>query len=364
VIEVADIFRQHAAAYQSTHRLSTSQRRALRDLEHCRTAFFGGELTQCNHCERLHYAYHSCKNRHCPKCHGQQTADWLTSQEERLLPGPYYLVTFTLPDPLRRLAKLHAKILYGVLLKCAADALLKLTADPRYWGATPAILAVLHTWTRAMLYHPHAHLLVSAGGWDPSSQQWRAARQPAFLVPVRALSVLFRAKIRAALKTAKLAHLVPAQVWSDNWVVHCQHAGTGQKVLDYLARYLFRVAISNSRLKAFADGLVTFGYTDNRTHQPRQVTLAAEQFISRFLLHILPPGFHKVRYYGLASAAQSRTLQQARNCLAPATVSTGTPLPSPAPANSEAAQFMPCPYCHTGRLIFIQTLRPQRKVPP
>jgi len=363
VIEVADIFRQHAAAYQAAHSLLPSQIRALRDIERCRTAFFGGQLTQCDHCGQQHFAYHSCKNRHCPKCHGEQTQAWLEKQRQRLLPCPYYLLTFTLPAPLRPLAFAHQKLLYGALLQSAAAAVLKLAADPQYLGAGPTVLAVLHTWTRAMCYHPHVHLLVSAGGISPDGQRWLAPKNPAFLVPVRALSVIFRAKMRDALRQAELGEQAPGAVWTQPWVVHCQHAGRGEKVLDYLARYLFRVAISNSRIQAFDQGEVTFGYRDNRTQQPCQVTLPAEEFIDRFLKHVLPQGFPKVRHYGLASAARRAAREQARAWLTPSQ-NILMPLPAPTPPPTEKSSLPLCPSCRVGHLICLQSLRPQRKFPP
>jgi hypothetical protein len=366
VLEVADIFRQHGPAYQASHSLLPSQVRALRDIQYCRTAFFGGQLVQCDHCAKQHFAYHSCKNRHCPKCHGEQTQAWLDQQRDRLLPVPYYLLTFTLPAALRPLAFGHQRILYGALLKCAAASVLKLTADPQYLGATPTILAVLHTWTRALSYHPHVHLLVSAGGLSQDGQVWVAPHSPAFLVPVRALSVIFRAKMRDALQKANRSAPLAQKFWTQPWVVHCQHAGSGDKVLEYLARYLVRVAISNSRLKALDHGHVTFAYRDNRTQQPCQVILSGEQFIHRFLQHVLPQGFRKVRHYGLASATGHTGLEKARRLLTPSTASTAVDLlpDSQSPPPQASADLPLCPSCRIGHLIFVQSIRPQRMFPP
>lgn len=366
MLEVADIFRQHGAAYQARHPLLPSQHRALRDLEHCRTAYFGGHVAQCDHCGLLRYAYHSCRNRHCPKCHGQQADAWLEKQQTHLLPCGHHLLTFTLPAPLRAVAFHHQKLVYGLLLRCAAASLLKLTQDPRWLGATPTILAVLHTWTRAMLYHPHAHLLVSAGGLSADGQTWVAPKQGAFLVPVRALSLIFRAKLRDALKEAGLLPQVPAAVWQKPWVVHAQPAGSGSKVLDYLARYVFRVAITNSRLEAFDQGQVTFRYRDNRTQQWRRVGLPAEEFIARFLQHVLPRGFPKVRHYGLASTARAPDRDRARGLLsAPGTGSDPAASPGPVTGQASVAVTAPlCPRCHRGHLQVIETLFPRRKVPP
>lgn len=366
MIEVADILRQHGAAYRASHTLLPSQERALRDIENCRTEFFGGHVAQCDHCGHLRYAYHSCRNRHCPKCHGEQAEDWLERQRSLLLPVPHFLLTFTLPSELRTLAFAHQKDVYGALLRCAAQSVLKLTADPRWLGATPTVLAVLHTWTRAMLFHPHVHLLVSAGGLDANGQHWIGAQHPAFLVPVRALSVIFRAKLRDALQALGLRELAPAGVWHKPWVVHSQHAGGGSKVLEYLARYVFRIAITNSRIEAFEHGQVTFRYRDNRTQQMRHVCLPAEEFIHRFLHHVLPRGFPKVRHYGLASTARVQDRQHALRLL------TREPAPTaPAPSFNPSAgqhpteQSLPvCPHCHRGHLHVIETLRPRRKFPP
>ncbi len=234
MIEVADIFRQHAASYQARHVLLPNQLRALRDITYCRTAYFGGHLAQCDHCAHLHYSYHSCRNRHCPKCHGEQTRDWLERQESRLLPCSYFLLTFTLPAGLRKLAWQHQKVVYGALLRAAASTVLTLTADPKWLGATPDIMAVLHTWTRAMLYHPHAHLLVSAGGYCKPDRAWVGLKHPAFLVPVQALSRIFRAKMRQALVGAQLLSHASPEIWDQSWVVHARPAGTGTKVLEYL----------------------------------------------------------------------------------------------------------------------------------
>jgi len=364
MLEVAEILRRCVAAYRARHALLPSQARALQDIQQCRTAFFGGHVAQCDHCGHRRYAYHSCRNRHCPKCHGQQTRRWLEQHGQRMLPVPHYLLTFTLPSELRSLCQAHPKPLYGLLLKSAASSLLKLTRDPRYLGAQPAILAVLHTWTRALLYHPHAHLLVSAGGLD--GERWVVPKNPAFLVPVRALSVIFRAKMREGLRRAGLLDQVPSRVWRSAWVVHCQPAGSGRKVLEYLARYVFRVAITNSRLEAFDQDQVTFRYRDNRTQQMRRVTLPALEFNGRFLRHTLPKGFAKVRAYGLASASRRTACERLRRMLAGQTdvvTPASTPAPRP-PATPSADSNTLCPHCRIGHWVVREILRPQRRFPP
>jgi hypothetical protein len=371
VLEVAEIFRLHGAAYRarSGDRLLPSHARALRDIEACRTPYFGGHVKQCDNCEcgRKVYVYHSCGNRSCPKCHREQTERWLDKQRARLLPTQYYLLTFTLPEELRTLAFAHQKKIYGVLMRCAAAALQKLAADPRYVGGRLGLLGMLHSWTRAMLFHPHVHFLATAGGLSLDGTEWLKPKNPAFLVPVEALSVIFRAKVCAALKKAGLLQQVPCTVWKKKWVVHCQPAGSGQKALEYLGRYIFRVAMTNSRLERIDDGQVTFRYRDNRTQETRHVTITAVEFIHRFLRHVLPRGCAKVRYYGIWSGSCRKQLDQARNLLLdipqPAAcldaILPNTPAPMP-PLRDQTR----CPYCGIGLLIKIERLYPQRRAPP
>ncbi len=304
--------------------------------------------------------------RHCPKCHGDQTKRWLAQQQAKLLPCPYFFLTFTLPQELRPLAFANQKKVYGLLMRAAAAALQKLALDPQYLGGRLGALAVLHTWTRALLYHPHVHMLVTGGGLSPDDKAWLPAKHSAYLMPEGALSLIFRAKFCAALKKAGLLHQVPRQVWQKDWVVHCK-AGQGRQVLNYLARYVFRVAISNSRLERFEHGEVTFRYRENRSQQLHRVTLPAQKFIHRFLLHVLPRGCAKVRYYGIWSPACRKQLQQARSLLAAVTNSTTLDSAPPAlltePA-SPTTQTTRCPHCHIGQLFEIRVLLPQRKVPP
>lgn len=364
MLELADIFRRHGADYRAQHQLLPSQLRAMLDIERCRTVFFGGHLKQCEHCGRQLYAYHSCRNRHCPKCHADQTQRWLAQQHTRLLPGPYFLLTFTLPQELRPLAFAHQRKVYGLLMRSAADALKKLARDPRYLGGQLGVLAVLHTWTRAMLYHPHVHLLVTAGGLSLDGKAWLPARHANYLVPVQALSLIFRAKLCAALKRAGLLGNVSTAVWRKDWVVHCQPAGQGHEVLNYLARYIFRVALSNSRLESFDNGQVTFRYRDNRSQQLHRLKLPAEQFIHRFLQHTLPRGCAKLRYYGIYAPAARPQLQQARALL-------GTPTITGLVSSSALQQLTPvtatetarCPLCRQGYLRQLAVLPPQREPP-
>ena len=366
MLEVADIFRLHGGVYRARFgdRLRPSQLRALRDIEACRTAYFGGHLKQCDHCGKKVYAYHSCRNRSCPKCHRDQTERWLQKQRTRMLSCGYFLLTFTLPSELRPLAHAHPKILYGLLMRCAAAAVQTLCRDPRWLGARVGCLAVLHTWTRALLYHPHVHLLVTAGGLSAHGAQWIAPKKANFLAPEGALAIIFRAKMCAALNQAGLLPQVPPQVWKKDWVVHCKPAGSGRKVLEYLGRYVFRVAITNRRLERIQDGQVTFRYRDNHTQRLRRATLPAIEFIGRFLQHVLPPGCTKVRYYGLWSNSCRRQLEQARALLDAPPRAASDSLASPAEPAVSVPTPARCPYCRLGQLIVIQVLRAERKLPP
>jgi hypothetical protein len=371
MLELADILRAVGPEVCAHLAVLPSQARVLEAILHCRTPALGGQLYECDHCGYRRYSYHSCGNRHCPKCHGEQTRCWLEDQRERLLPCPYYLLTFTLPGALRPLARAHPKEVYGLVLRCAAESVQSLCADPKWLGGQPSLLGVLHTWTRDLRYHPHAHFLVSAGGLSADGQRWCEPLSPKFLVPVHALSRLFAAKLRDGLAAEGLLEQTPAALWKKGqlkgWVVHAQPAGRGERVLEYLGRYVFRIAISNSRLETLEAGQVTFRYRDNATQELRHCTLSAPQFLERFLAHVLPKGFAKVRHYGLDSGAGAARREPARALLlaAPPT----TPAPAAAlpqrpvlPAAPPAPRL--CPRCQTGHLICVAQLPPQKHIPP
>jgi hypothetical protein len=361
VPEVADIVRLHGEAFRQkwAQRLTSVQKQALADIAHCRTPFFGGHLHQCDHCDGKIYSYHSCRNRSCPKCHQNQTQRWIAQQQTRLLPCGYYLLTFTIPRELHSVMRAHPRKLYGLLMKAAADSLQKLAADPRYLGARLGILAVLHTWTRAMLYHPHVHMLVTAGGVSLDGSRWVSPKNPAFLVPVRALSVIFRAKFCTALNRDGLLEYSPCQVWKKKWVVHSKHAGSGGKVLDYLARYVFRIAITNNRIESIAEGKVIFRYRHNKTQAIHRATVSGVEFLERFLQHVLPRGCTKVRYYGVFSPRCRSHLQHAVGLLPNA--ASADPVPSTLPCGPA---LLNCPVCKIGNLIRIRALAPDRSRSP
>jgi hypothetical protein len=356
MLEVADIFRAAGPEVCAQLAVLPSQKRAVQAILQCRTPALGGQVYGCEQCGALHYSYHSCGNRHCPKCHGQQTERWLKQQQSRLLPCPHYLLTFTLPAQLRTLACSHHKVMYGLLLNAAAASIQKLCADPQWLGAQVGLMGVLHTWTRAMLYHPHAHFLVSAGGLSADGQRWVAPKNPKFLVPVQALSKIFRAKVRDGIKAAGLLLKVPGKTWSQKWVVHAQAAGSGQKVLDYLARYVFRIAISHSRLESLHEGQVTFRYRDNQTQQIKKVSVPVQEFIKRFLQHVLPKGLAKVRHYGLNSAACRKRHTAAMALLPKASCVAGVSDPLSSPVVSSTEKTLLCPQCRTGQLRLLGRL--------
>jgi hypothetical protein len=318
VVELAEIFRQYGPAYRAKFgdRLLPTHRQAMWAIEHCRTEALGGHVYHCPECDQHVYQYHSCRNRHCPKCQNEQAQHWLERQHELLLPVPYFMLTFTLPAPLRPVARSHQVLLYDLLFRTSATVAQHLAADPRFVGGQLGLVGVLHTWGRTLTYHPHVHYLIPAGGLADDDQTWRPARDD-FLVPVKALSGIFRARFRDALRSTKLFDLVPATVWEQDWVVHCKAVGNGGTAFKYLAPYIFRVAISNSRLLKVENDQVTFRYRASDTGQSRTCTLAAEEFIHRFLQHVLPKGFVKVRYYGFLSVAQRAQLTMLRQQLAP-----------------------------------------------
>jgi hypothetical protein len=364
MLEVADIFRLHGPQYRAKFgaRMLPSHRRAMQDIEQCRTEAFGGQVYFCQQCQEQRFSYHSCKNRHCPKCQNQQANQWLAEQRSLLLPVPYFMVTFTLPAELRPLARSKQKLLYHLLFRASSQALQKLAQDPRFVGGRVGFVGVLHTWTRQLRYHPHVHYIVTGGGLTTAGR-WRASR-PDFLVHKRPLALIFRAKLRDALKKAGLFAQVDRRVWKKNWMVNCKPVGSGEQAFKYLAPYIFRVALSNNRLRRLDHGNVTFSYKESATSKVKSCTLAAEKFISRFLQHVLPPRFIKVRYYGLLSPSNRHLLDQARQLLAPSPRAASPkenapPRPSPAPA----AAALRCPNCG-GQLRLTQTLKPQRRRPP
>jgi hypothetical protein len=325
-LELADIFRQYGPAYRQKYaaRLLPSHFQAMRAIERCRTQALGGQVFACPACGEVRYSYHSCRNRNCPKCQHEQTQAWLEVQQSLLLPVHYFLLTFTLPSELRELARANQKCIYSLLFRASAQAAQQLARDPRFVGGQIGMVGMLHTWTRNLFYHPHVHYLVPGGGIGNDGHTWLPARRDFFL-PVKALSKLFRAAFQRALRKTALYAQIPKKVWQREWVVHCKGVGNGQAALKYLAPYIHRVAISNRRLLSIDQrgsmeaSQITFRYRPSDTGQLKTCSLSVEHFIQRFLQHVLPRGFVKVRYFGFFAATLRSRLAALQKSLLPHT---------------------------------------------
>ncbi|MCP4639095.1 MAG: transposase [bacterium] len=302
-VELADVVRRFRSEYESQYGqvMMPSQRRALSDIAACCTEEMGGKLHRCDDCGKPFWAFHCCRNRACPKCHGTQTQEWLAKREAELLPCSYFHGVATVPSELRDAFRYDQKFMYNLLMKVSAQAVRELCAEKRHLGALPGILAVLHTWNGQLGYHPHLHMLITGGGITPDGEHWEPAREN-YLVPVKALSKKIATEFRDALRKQKpdLFASIPARVWKREWVSFLKHYGHGNDaVLTYLSRYVFRIAISNSRIIGMDDTHVTFRYKDRGADTWRTMRLPGVEFLRRFLQHVLPRGFHKIRYYGL-----------------------------------------------------------------
>jgi len=359
--EIAAIIRLFGSAYLARFgdRLLPSHARVLRDLTACRTEVLGGHLAECDQCGHQHYSYHSCRNRSCPTCHTGDRERWLARRRGELLPVSYFHVIFTLPASLRELVWRHQKQLYAVLFKAAAEALLTLTNDPRYVGGEVGILSVLHTWTRQLGRHPHVHCLVTGGGLTTEGE-WVTARKR-YLAPAPALAKLFRGRFMALARKALPEETLPNTLFETDWVVYCKPALQGsRKLLDYLGRYVHRIAITNRRILAIHNNHVTFEYKDSRDHCWKRCTLTGEEFLRRFLCHVLPRGFHKVRYYGLLAPSRRKQLRHLQWSLA----EPEEPAPAPPSEQSETAAPQPCPVCEIGLMVFVALIPRTPRGPP
>jgi len=362
MVELADIVRDHGNDYLEKFgpRMPKAHRRALQAIVSCRTEAMGGHLEACDDsgCAYQRYSYHSCKNRNCPKCHGADTKRWLGKRRRELLPVPYFHVTITIAQQLRRMARSHQEKTYSILMSTAAEALQKLGDDPKYVGGRLAVLAVLHTWTRTLEHHPHVHMLVPAGGLDKDGV-WRPARKKKYLVCEKALSKVFRAKFMARMKKQFPGETFVQELWRTDWVVKIKPPiNKPGKVLDYLGRYVHRIAIANSRILSLEDGMVTFRYQESDSGKWKRMTLPAQEFLRRYLQHVLPQGFHKVRYFGLWSPANRKKLKAVREQLP----KDAEPAEADEASSQEAVRLCPC--CGKGIMVVIEVLRPQARSPP
>ena len=389
-LEVADVFRRYGEAYRQEHgaSLSSAQRRVMTAIEVCRTAVLGGHLEQCDHCGHQRNAYNSCGDRHCPKCQSFARAQWLEDRQSELLDTQYFHVVFTVPEQIAAMAYHHKREIYGILFKATAQTLLTIAGDPKHLGAEIGFFAVLHTWGSNLLHHPHLHCVVPGGGLSPDRTQWISCRD-GFFLSVRVLSRLFRRlfleKLLNAFDAGKLEFFSSLQSLRERcsfldylaplreaeWVVYAKRPFAGpEQVLDYVGRYTHRVAISNNRLLDITEDKVSFRYKDYRQDaQQKTMTLEVEEFIRRFLLHVLPEGFQRIRYYGfLANRYREQKLALCRELL---DMPTQEP-PAPEAANDYRQRYeeltgsslSQCPVCHQGHMLVIAILprSPHRKI--
>lgn len=351
---LADWLARQAPAWLDGNRsLTPAQRRALIAIERCRTPALGGHVYRCTSCHELEFAYHSCQHRACPRCGGARTAEWTTRQENRLLPVPYFLVTFTVPEQLRWVFAARPQIVHDLFFATAAAALQTVADRPRVLGGVLGMLGVLHTWGRQLQHHPHLHFIIPGGALSPDGKRWVHSRQPDWLLPAKAVAAVFRDKFEAALREhARDLHAqVPEAVWRIKWGVDTQPAGTGVNVVRYLARYVSRTAISEERIVHADDQSVTFRYTDSQTKQRRECTLSADEFMRRYLQHVLPPGQHRVRYFGWMHPAAKRRRLTVETLLAKLIVARPPPPPAP-------KWHLQCRHCEAFTLVVIGTIKP------
>ena len=363
MVELADIFREYGPAYRSKYgpRMLPSHLAAMRAIEQCRTEELGGHLYYCATCDERWYSYHSCRNRHCPKCQHDAAQTWLEKQHVLLLPAPYFLVTFTLPQSLRSLARTEQKTVYNLLFRSAARSLQQLAQDPRFVGGQIGMVGILQTWTRDLRYHPHVHFLVAGGGLSTDGERWLRTKNH-FFVHVKPLSRLFRGKMRNGLGKEGLLLQISDATWRQDWVVDCRPVGKGETALKYLAPYVFRVALSNKRILKRENDQVTFRYQDGETKRQRTCTLPVEAFIHRFLQHVMPKGFVKVRYYGLLAPGNRKRLAQAKQLLGKRTDTGNDPQPTNADV-TEALKAILCPHCGQPMTV-VQHIQPRARCPP
>ena len=383
-LEVADIFRQVGPVYRQDHAeaLSRGRRRVMRDIERCRTAELGGHVEQCNACGHRRISFNSCRDRHCPKCQSLVRAQWLEDRQAELLPVEYFHVVFTLPEEVAAIAYQNKDVVYNILFHATAETLRIIAGDPKHLGAVLGFIAILHTWGQNLLHHPHLHCVVPGGGPSPDGKRWVSCR-PGFFLPVRVLSRLFRRLFLQQLqqafdddelqffnslealksRVAFARYLAPAA--RAEWVVYAKPPfGGPQQVLQYLGRYTHRVAISNNRLLAFADGQVAFAWKDYRHDSRTKVMqLDAQEFIRRFLLHVLPPGFQRIRHYGfLANCHREVKLDRCRQLLnapAPPVESSAEPLDyRDRYERLTGVSLRDCPQCGRGRMVLIESFLP------
>lgn len=353
MVTLAEILRRHWPAYEAKHqnRLLPSHRRAVAAILRCRTPALGGQVYQCGNCGDTHFAYHSCHHRACPQCGAREATHWIARQQAKLLPVPYFLITFTVPEQLRDLIRSEQKLWYGLLFAETSGSLQDVASNPKYLGADLGFLGVLQTWTRDLRYHPHVHFLVPAAGLRSDGLRWIRPPDPSFFLPQTVLAARLRSRLCQTLRTAHPALFasIPSKVWRLRWKADVQGVGSGVSALKYLAAYVTKTAITSSRLLACDDHTVTFSWRESSTKAWRTTRLLAEAFLHLFLQHILPKGFQRVRYFGWLSPASKLRWQRILALLdwrAPA-----VPPPEPVPVPE-------CSRCHLPMLLIGLLPRP------
>jgi len=347
---INEIFKIYAHEYidRFGDSMPSGHLKVINAIINCRTEYYGYMIYQCEECGQKYIVYKSCGNRHCPSCQQHKAHMWLSKQMERQLPGHHFMVTFTVPEKLRLFIRSHQRICYSALFKTSSDSMKKLALDEKYIGGDlPGFLGVLHTWGRQLSYHPHIHYIVPGGAFSKKDKSWHPSRIDFFL-PVKAMSKIFKAKFRDEMKKYNLYADIPEDVWDQDWVVNCQAVGSGSHSVKYLAPYVFKVAISNSRIIKVENHKVFFKYKKSKSNRWRTMILDVMEFMRRFLQHVLPSGFMKIRYYGFLSPGTSVTLEKIHSLIE---ISYGYKFTKP---KTEALSFDPptCNHCG-GKLIFI-----------
>jgi Putative transposase/Transposase zinc-binding domain len=342
------LVRQAPAWLDGSRPITPAQRRALQAIVRCRTPALGGHVYRCTDCAQIDFAYHSCHHRACPRCGGARTAAWTKKQTERLLPVPYFLVTFTVPEAVRMVCRTRPKLFFDLFFAQAAQALQTVAAIPRHLGAELGFVGVLHTWGRQLQLHPHLHFIVPGGGISSDGRQWKNSHRSDWLLRGDVVAAQLRRGLEEALRAAapELHAQLPDSCWREGWWVHTRPAGSGAAVVRYLARYVHRTAISDERILHADDHFVRFAFTDTATGERRECTLSAEKFMRRYLQHVLPPGQHRVRYFGWMHPARKRRRCLAETLLAVVIVVRAT-REEPPPWHRR------CPHCHAFALVRI-----------
>jgi len=362
-MDIAKIFKDNIAKYLQKfgRKIPANHLKVINAIINCRTPALGGDVYYCENCGKYDYSYHSCRNRHCPKCQSNKSQEWLQKQMEKLLPVNYFFVTFTIPAELRFLCRSNQKLFYSIIIKAAAEALQTLLKDPKWAGGKSGFVGVLHTWTRQLLYHPHIHFIVPGGAFDVERNQWNKAGHK-FLVPVLALSNIFRAKFRDLLEkeNPQIFEQIPKSIWIEKeFITHSKPVGKGDKALEYLSKYIYRIAISNNRIVKYENGNVTFKYKPSGTNQYKYQTVTAMEFMRRFLQHVLPDGFHKIRYYGFLSSGGKKIFEKIQEYFEIKKDKNILP---------EKSEFIKrkreiCPKCKSKMILFASILRKPRAPP-